>query len=159
MGEEPRIGTGKPGPGRDTKLTPELQEQICDKIRHGNYVEIAVRACGISRATFYNWLKWGNAYRNNTALHTFEEYSRFLDAVEAAEADAEALSLARLAKFAEGDPKVDMWRLERKHAERWGKKDTTTLKGDAEAPVTVKILDAVDLSKFPKRKEEDEESE
>jgi hypothetical protein len=41
------------------KLTPELAEKLVSLLRAGNYTAVAVRACGISRALFYQWLDRG----------------------------------------------------------------------------------------------------
>jgi len=48
------------GRGQPTKLTPEIQKTICEAIRAGSYVEIAVVIAGIHRSTFYRWLKRGD---------------------------------------------------------------------------------------------------
>lgn len=45
--------------GRSTKLTPELQSEICKLIAAGNYPEVAAEANGIDRATFYRWMAKG----------------------------------------------------------------------------------------------------
>jgi hypothetical protein len=47
------------GRGRPTDLTPEVQKTICEAIEDGCYVETAVSLAGISRPTFYVWLKKG----------------------------------------------------------------------------------------------------
>jgi hypothetical protein len=43
--------------GRTTRLTPELIQAICERIRVGTYPYIAAAACGIPRSTYYGWLK------------------------------------------------------------------------------------------------------
>jgi hypothetical protein len=47
--------------GRTSKLTPEVQKAICDAIRIGGYIETAVSYVGISKETFYQWMKRGAA--------------------------------------------------------------------------------------------------
>ncbi|GAI79278.1 unnamed protein product [marine sediment metagenome] len=47
--------------GKNTKLTPELQEKIIKYIRGGNYVETACNAVGVHKTNFYIWLKRGKA--------------------------------------------------------------------------------------------------
>jgi len=41
---------------RKSKLTPELIETISGHIAKGAFDHVAAQACGISPATFYNWL-------------------------------------------------------------------------------------------------------
>ncbi len=63
---------------RRTKLTPELQERICQIIRSGNYRVTACQAVGIHPDTFNDWMKKKR-----------QPYLRFSEAVRAAEADCE----------------------------------------------------------------------
>ena len=43
--------------GRPTVLTPALIKKIISFLRGGSYIETAAAACGISKETFYDWLK------------------------------------------------------------------------------------------------------
>ncbi len=45
--------------GRPSKLSPELTRVICDAIRLGGYIETAVAYAGLSKETFYQWMKRG----------------------------------------------------------------------------------------------------
>ena len=45
--------------GRPTSLTPEVQEVICASIERGCFVETAVLVAGITKPTFYDWLRRG----------------------------------------------------------------------------------------------------
>ena len=45
--------------GRKTKLTPEIQETICNWLKLGYYQEDAAVMAGISPSTYYDWLKKG----------------------------------------------------------------------------------------------------
>ena len=116
--------------GRPSILTPELQDKILKYIRAGNYVETAVAACGVSKQSFYGWLKRGNAELARVAAGTNRRvtkdeqiYVDFLDAVDKTQAEAEVRDVLLLAKFAETDPKVVQWRLERKYPHSWGRMD------------------------------------
>jgi hypothetical protein len=53
-----KAGT-KRGRGQPTKLTPELQKQICDYIRKGRFVENAAARFAIDKKTIYNWRNKG----------------------------------------------------------------------------------------------------
>lgn len=106
--------------GRPTKLTDEVQRAICRGIRMGNYIETAALLAGVSKQTFYTWVKKGHAERE---AGRNGKYARFLDAVEKAQAEAEALDLAIITKAArEGQWQAAAWRLERKFPDRWGRR-------------------------------------
>jgi hypothetical protein len=49
----------KPGPGRDTKLTPECQARVVELLKLGTGRMRAARGGGIDPATFFRWLKEG----------------------------------------------------------------------------------------------------
>jgi transposase len=101
--------------GRPTKLTPDLQRQVCDALRRGAYVETAAAMAGVSKVTLYGWLKLGA--REEEGPHV-----EFLNAVEKAQAEAEMRDLDRVDAAAEGGTwQAAAWRLERRSAERWGR--------------------------------------
>jgi hypothetical protein len=90
-----------------SKLTPDLQERICQLIRAGNTHEIAAEATGVSARAFYNWKSTKPAFR---------------EAIERAEADAEAILVARISKAAAaGSWRAATWLLERRNPERWAR--------------------------------------
>jgi hypothetical protein len=43
-----------------TKLTEGIIEDICKKLRAGNYVKVVADSVGISQRTFYLWLERGS---------------------------------------------------------------------------------------------------
>lgn len=43
--------------GRPRKLTPELQEQICDLVRRGKPIDVVCGAAGIDESTISKWRK------------------------------------------------------------------------------------------------------
>ncbi|WP_339174429.1 hypothetical protein [Anoxybacillus sp. FSL W8-1294] len=102
--------------GRPTKLTPELQKKIIDAIRAGNYMETAAAYAGISKDTFFRWLRKGARAKSGI-------YKDFHDAVEKALADAEVRDVMLIANAAATDWKAAAWRLERKFPDRWGRKE------------------------------------
>ncbi len=101
---------------RPTKLTPQLQAKICDAIRVGCYVETAAAYCGISKDTFYRWLRQGAKAKSGI-------YKDFSDAVEKAMADAEFRDVMIISNAATSDWKAAAWKLERRAPERWGRRD------------------------------------
>ena len=57
---ETRNGTPQRGPqGRKSRLTPEVQRLIVNRVRAGNYKEVAARSVGIAERTFWGWMKAG----------------------------------------------------------------------------------------------------
>jgi predicted DNA-binding transcriptional regulator AlpA len=44
---------------RETKLTPDVQQTICDEIRKGLPIVRAAKVAGISEPTFYRWMQQG----------------------------------------------------------------------------------------------------
>ena len=67
-------------PGRPTKLTPELQDEICGYIAQGMTYADACRLGNISHTIFQNWRKYGENGKT-------EPYVSFLEAVTRANAE------------------------------------------------------------------------
>lgn len=100
--------------GRPTKLTPDRQKEICDRVRNGVAGEVAAVASGVNRSTFYMWKQKGE--RGD------KPYCDFLDEVKKAEAEAEERAVKIIVKAAlDGTWQASAWFLERKHADRWAK--------------------------------------
>ena len=103
--------------GRQTKLTPELVDKICNAIRAGNYAKVACVMAGISEAIYYRWLQEGKK-PNARGI-----YLDFVESIERAEAEAEVHAVALIKQAANnGSLKASQWYLERKHSDRWGPK-------------------------------------
>lgn len=112
--------------GRETKLTPETQKAICDAIAAGNYDYVAAEYAGVGRTTFYAWLAKGEEHE--TGIHR-----EFLNAIKRAASQAEVRNIAIIETDQSWQSKA--WWLERKHNDRWGKKETHTVGGDPEKPI------------------------
>jgi len=80
--------------GRPTKLTPDMQEKICQVIRAGNYAEVAAAYAGISHSRFYDWLKRGE--------NGEQPYRDFRDSVEKAKADSEVRDILAIDQCIKG---------------------------------------------------------
>lgn len=114
--------------GRPSKLTPTRHAEIVRKIATGAYAHIAAQASGVHPATYYQWMGRGrDAERteDGTALHDDDRpYVEFHDAVKEAEAKAETVAIGRIQQAANGGTwQAAAWYLERKYADRWGRKD------------------------------------
>lgn len=104
--------------GRQKKLTPELIERICQAIRAGNYAKVACGLVGISESVYYHWLSEAKKEGAEGI------YLEFLESIELAEAEAEVRAVALITQSANnGSLRATQWFLERKHSERWGRKD------------------------------------
>jgi|tagenome__1003787_1003787.scaffolds.fasta_scaffold18627038_2 transposase len=100
--------------GRPTKLTLELQNQICELLRWGNYIETVCAFVEVSKPTLYEWMKRGN--REEKGIHR-----DFLNAVHKAMAEAEMRDVQNIFNAAKTDWKASAWRLERKFPKKWGR--------------------------------------
>ncbi len=104
------------------KLTAPVAATIVDALRAGNYVEQAVAAAGIHKATYYRWIAQGE-----TDLEAGEDTAeaRLCDAVARASADSEAEYVAMVKAAGErGSWQAATWFLERRYPSRWGKAAT-----------------------------------
>jgi len=118
--------------GRPTKLTPEVADKICQAIAGGNYREVAAAWAGIGERTLREWMQRGESPRSR--YHDFRR--RVLEAEQAAEIRAVGLIMAKAAT----DPVHAQWWLQRKHPERWGRKDRlqAEISGPGGGPVETK---------------------
>jgi transposase len=113
--------TTKKRRGRPTKLTPELQEKICNILNGGNHIITACDYIGISEKTFYHWLQRGE---RNAPSDQAGGYSEFYQAVKKARARAEVISVARIRQAGdEGNWQAHAWFLERSNPKRWGRRN------------------------------------
>lgn len=150
--------------GRPTKLTPALQDKICEIVAAGNYLITACQVVGINKSTFLDWLERGDKDLSNGG----GIYSDFLLAIKKAEAGAEATRVARVeaagigggvskrrvTTFKDGTETVeetfntaqwlaDMTHLERRHPERWGRKDRSTLVVEETKQIIITTVEVV----------------
>ncbi len=109
-------------------------------MRAGCDVEVACRAAGVSRSTYYRWKARGE--REHTG-----EYHDFVQALRAAEAEAEvhAVVVIRKAMYG-GDWRASLAFLERRFPDRWSKRTTTQLTGADGGPVQTDNKHRIDLS-------------
>lgn len=92
-----------------SKRTPETRERILALLRGGNFHETAYKAAGISKQTFYDWMK------------TDPDFS---DAVEKAEEEAIAFHVSQVTQASiNGVWQASAWFLERKRPDRFGRQD------------------------------------
>jgi transposase len=86
--------------GRPTKLTPERQEKIVNAIASGVYFETACAYAGITATCGHLWLQRGRGIHPTRSQLSI--YVNFVNAVEKAQADSEALRVARIKQAGQG---------------------------------------------------------
>lgn len=92
---------------RPTKLTPEVQERICQAIAIGATYDLACKYGGITAETFAQWRKGK---------------SGFSEAVQEAEGRAVVGWLAKIEKAAsDGTWQAAAWKLERRYPQDYGR--------------------------------------
>jgi hypothetical protein len=84
-------------------------------IEGGNYAPTAAEYAGIGVSTHYDWLKKGEA--------GITPYAEYLEAIKKAEAVAEIRNVTLIQNAAQNTWTAAAWYLERKHYDRWGRKD------------------------------------
>lgn len=100
------------GAGRPIELTPAKIASVVMALNDGAYIETAAALAGISKQTFYQWLKQG-------AKAEAGIFRQFSDAVQKAIADAEMNDLRTIKKASRKNWKAAAWRLERRFPSRW----------------------------------------
>jgi len=102
--------------GRPTKLTDAVEQKLLEAIKAGNYRRVAAHYAGVSIRTFQAWVERGKAAPGS-------RHGSFLQRVLEAEGQAEIEATGCIAKAAKEDWRAAAWYLERKHPERWARKD------------------------------------
>lgn len=137
---------------RPTKLTPELADGICQRLRAGVPRAFAAESQGIHRDSFYAWMALGKAARGCVVADCDDDhhgptgadltYSEFSDTVERAEADAVALAVSCIAKGMSKDWRAAMAWLERRHPEEFKPRAEVATKADAtlDAPFEIVLI-------------------
>jgi transposase-like protein len=121
-------------PAKHAKFTPDRRQKIIEAIQAGNYNIVAARYGGITKDCFYKWMQRGEREQSG-------EYREFSDAVKDAEAVAEVRAEALIQAAALGDKKhpgqwqAAAWYLERRHPDRWSRKERVELSGNKDSPV------------------------
>lgn len=145
-------------------------DAIVEALRAGNYIEVAASQVGVGKTAVYEWLARGararrQSIRSGDPVPPSERiFVGFADAVEEAQAVAEARDVALLASLARGgivqevitetvdaeghlvnrkverrrtlpDAKALMWRLERRFTSRWGHQGSLEVTGAGGEPL------------------------
>ena len=112
--------------GRPSVISKEKVESLYKYLKIGSYPETAAAAAGISKTTFYKWLKYGrrvienNEKRYKKIVEKDRMYVEFVNAYDEAIAIAEMRDLIVIDKAAQEDWRAAAWRQERRNPKRWG---------------------------------------
>ena len=134
--------------GRPTKLTPEVQERICQLLKAGNTFRTACEVAGIGYFTGNEWRQRGEG--NDPDRPQTDAYAQFAQEVKKAEEEAVARNVALIQKAAaNGTWTAAAWWLERKFPAEWGKVDRHEHTGRGGGPIQVQA--AIDTEKIKAR--------
>jgi len=133
----------KPAP-QPRKLNNAVIETLSEYIRKGNYIEPSCAMAGISEPIFYQWLKLAENDEQCGLTPDQSIYLRLAQSIKKAEADAEAKLVAVVRDSAEVDRNwiAGMTFLERRHPDRWGRKDRTGPSTNININIDKALIDA-----------------
>ena len=107
----------KSNAGRKTKLDEKRLKKVVEGITAGLPYDTACALAGITYQTFLNWMRAGEAAESGKFFEFFEE-------VKKAEAIAESVHIANIKNAGKsGVWQADAWMLERRHPEKWGRRE------------------------------------
>ncbi|NVJ20493.1 hypothetical protein HUW62_04555 [Myxococcus sp. AM011] len=106
---------------RPTKLTPEIQKQICDYLRSGLFRRAASGLVGVDEQTLSRWFHRG-------ASEARGPYREFFVAVNRAEAEFMQSATETLQAASTTNPKHVQWLLSRRFPELYGRRDNVEAK-------------------------------
>ena len=145
-------------------ITLEIVNALASLIAAGNYNNTAASIVGISEATFYNWMEQGHKDEQD-GIDSL--YLHLVESTKRAEADAEAEMVARVRaaampgvkkKVIKTDSKGNVteeihetggdWlaaatHLERRHPDRWGRKDRTRVDINEKKTIRIEFVETV----------------
>lgn len=127
--------TGK-GQRAGVTLTKKLGAAICGHVATGTPKRFAALAEGVSENTLAEWVRRGEGNDERSATELTRWFAREMRKAEAKDVNRRKV---RLEAHAEADPKVDMWWLERRHPEEFGRADRLEVSGDAAKPIRVEL--------------------
>lgn len=132
--------------GRPTVLTPEVADTILTLVRAGNYLEVAAAAAGVARDSLFEWLKRGARERRSVQAGKREKprkseqpFVDFSDSLQKARGTSEAADLEVIRRAAVKNWQAAAWRLERKHPQRWGRRERHEITGKDGGPVKSEV--------------------
>jgi|ERR671915_865748 transposase len=106
-------------------------------MREGHYAKTAAETSGITEQTLYNWLKRGEDSER------YPEHATFLEAYRKAEATAEERAIKAIRDAFPNDWRAAMTYLERRHPDRWAKRQNVDVMSTGEPIRVVEVVRTV----------------
>lgn len=107
--------------GRNTVLTPAVQEAMAKGIRDGNYASTVMKGIGLHPGNHWKWYEKGK--NGELDIRGREVYIRYFEAINQAEAEAEERMINQWKQFFPSDWRAIQTFMERRWGDRWGKND------------------------------------
>ena len=124
------------------KLNQGMIDALSEYIRKGNYAVTACQLCDIEYSTLHYWMEYAE-----TDIKAGQKtlYTQLYYALKRAEADAEALMVktARDAAVEKKDGYLAITVNERRHPDRWGRKDRTRVDINEKRAITITHVEVV----------------
>ena len=126
-------------PTSSLKLSDATINVLVSVIKAGNYAVTACNLAGIPEQTFYAWLQQADKDELVGATSQESLYIRLKESIKNAEADAEVSLVDMVTGVALKDRNwiAGMTLLERRHPDRWGRKDRTRIDINETKTVTI----------------------
>ena len=114
------------------KFNETTKQKLLDSIRLGAFIEHACYYAGINSSTFRRW--------RDQANKGIEPFASFWSEITMAESEAIIRRVARIEQAGiAGNWQADAWYLERKHPDKFGRRDRVELSGDPNAPIEIDL--------------------
>jgi len=118
--------------GRPSKLDEATQQKFLDAVREGLPYSTACALAGISETTFAVWRQRADAEPDSA-------YAGFMQALKAAEAEAEAANGKRIRSAADnGQWQAAAWILERRHPDKWARTERSEQQHSGQVEIVVR---------------------
>ena len=127
------------------KLNQGMITALSKAIANGNYPSVACQLCGIDWHTLQRWVNLGDEELSRDEPDTENIYLRLSTAIKRAESESEALmvEVVRRAATEKKEWVPAMTYLERRHPDRWGRKDRTRVDINERKAITITHVEVV----------------
>lgn len=116
-------------------ITPEIEEELYELIKAGNYPSVACQATGVSPNTYAHWMRRGE-HRDRHA-NPDPDQVRFANRMREAEAIAETNIVKKITDSVESNPEMGLKFLSRRYRARWAESREINVNW------TIKAVDAI----------------